>query len=108
MKPGFPFLKYIDREAFIWFAGLLFLAIAPITQSHFTVCPLKLLGFEYCPGCGLGLSIHYLFTFAFKESFKVHPLGLLALIIIIHRICSLQFNRLLPLIKKHNLGEVHE
>lgn len=108
MKTRFPFLKYINIEAFIWSAGLLFLAFAHLDQSHFTICPLKLLGFEHCPGCGLGLSIHNLFTFAFKESFKANPLGLVALIIIIHRICSLQFNLLLPLIKKHNLGEVHE
>ena len=87
MKSKFSFMQYIDREVFIWFVGLLFLAF---NHSHFTICPLKLLGFENCPGCVLGLSIHYLFSFSIKESFNTHPLGFAALIIIFHRIYSLQ------------------
>ena len=105
MKTRFPFINYIDREAFIWFASLLYLAF---NHSHFTFCPLKLLGIEYCPGCGLGLSIHYLFSFSIKESFNAHPLGLPALIIIFHRIYSLQIGLITELIKKNKLGEVHE
>ena len=105
MKTRFPFLKYIDREAFIWFTGLLYLAF---NHSNFTICPLKLLGLEYCPGCGLGLSIHYLFSFSLKESFNAHPLGSAALIVIIHRIYSLQLGLITELIKKNKLGEVYE
>jgi Protein of unknown function (DUF2752) len=105
MKTKFPFLKYIDREAFIWFVGLLYLAFI---HSNFTICPLKLLGFEYCPGCGMGLSIHYLLNFSLKESFNAHPFGPSAFIIIVHRIYSLQKSPITELIKKNKLGVVHE
>lgn len=98
MKTRFTFLKYIDREAIIWFLGLLFLGF---NQSHFTICPLRLLGFEHCPGCGLGLSIHYLFSFSIKESFNTHPLGPVALLVIMHRIYSLQIGLITELIKKN-------
>ena len=106
MKTRFPFLKYIDQEAFIWFASLLYIAF---NQSYLTICPLKILGFNHCPGCGLGLSIHYLFTLSFKESFNAHPLGLMALLIIAHRIYVLQIGLIKGLINKNiNLGDVYE
>jgi hypothetical protein len=102
MKTRFPFLKYVDREAFIWIAGLLFLALTHFDNSHFTICPFNLLGLGHCPGCGLGLSLHYLFNLSFKESFKAHPLGPVAFLIITHRIYSLQISTIRELIKNSN------
>jgi hypothetical protein len=95
-------------EAFIWGTGLLYLAIFNFEYSHFSVCPLKLLGFEHCPGCGLGLSVHYLFRFSFSQSIKAHPLGPAALIIILFRIFTLQKNAISVLINKNKLGEPDE
>lgn len=48
----------IGFEAFVWILGLayLFLIHSP-GETHFTICPLSNLGFEFCPGCGLGNSI---------------------------------------------------
>jgi len=84
------FISYVDIEAIIWISGLLFLAfIPPVKSAHFTFCPLKNLGFEFCPGCGLGCSISYLFRLNFKLSFQAHPLGLPALLILLHRISVL-------------------
>ena len=81
------FLKFQNLEALIWIAGLTFLAIHnPADHSHFSVCPIKNLGFSFCPGCGLGESISHLFRFEFKESFSAHPMGLFAFIILFHRI----------------------
>jgi hypothetical protein len=71
----------------MWMAGLLYLMlINPYDIHHFTFCPLKNLGFNFCPGCGLGLSISKIFHFDFIGSFETHPLGMPALIIISNRI----------------------
>ena len=58
-------------------------------ESHFTICPLANLGIEFCPGCGLGASISYLFRGDFILSIQSHPLGIFALIIITLRIISI-------------------
>lgn len=89
----FQLRKYsnlIGFETVIWITGLLYLAfISSLDQTHFTICPIKNLGFEFCPGCGLGHSITQLFHGNFVQSFHTHPLGFFALIIIIHRIYTL-------------------
>ncbi len=101
MNKKFGLIYFIDREAFIWTTGLLYLAIFNFSGSHFTICPFQLLGLGHCPGCGLGLSIHYLFRFSFIQSFNTHPLGIVALPIIIFRIYSLQKMHILDLLNKY-------
>lgn len=88
------FVKSIGFESFIWTASLLYLAlIVNPFETHFTICPLSNLGFEHCPGCGLGNSIAFLFRGNFIQSINSHILGVPALIIILHRIFSLvRFN----------------
>jgi hypothetical protein len=84
------FFQRIPAEAIIWIGGLLTLFfIEPDSGSHFTICPLYQLGFDFCPGCGLGQSINFLFSGDFNRSFESHPLGLLALTIISFRIFTL-------------------
>jgi len=84
-------------ELAFWVAGLICLALAnPTNQSHFTLCPLKLLGFKWCPGCGLGHSISFLFHGDIKNSFHAHWLGIPALGIILNRIYVLAKLRLRP------------
>jgi Protein of unknown function (DUF2752) len=81
--------KTFDRyfELAFWVAALTCLAFTnPTNQSHFTLCPLRLLGFKWCPGCGLGHSISFLFHGDIKSSFRAHWLGIPALAIIIYRI----------------------
>ena len=81
-------------EAAIWISGLFFLAfINNPADVHFTICPLANLGLEICPGCGLGNSISYLFQGDLIGSFNSHPLGLIALLILLTRIIHLiKFN----------------
>jgi hypothetical protein len=74
------------KEALIWIAALLFLAFSNPSDHHYTLCPLHNLGWDFCPGCGLGRSISYLFHLQFASSFQTHPLGIPAVIIIVHRI----------------------
>lgn len=57
--------------------------------AHFTLCPIKNLGFNFCPGCGIGHSIHYAMTLNIRESFLHHPLGFFALLILLSRIFKL-------------------
>ena len=77
-------------EALIWIFGLSYLAfINSPGEIHFTICPISNLGFDFCPGCGLGNSVSYLFKGDFISSFNAHPLGILALLIITLRIISI-------------------
>jgi hypothetical protein len=84
------FNKYF--ELVFWIAALIALALTNPTpdsyrdQAHFTLCPLKLLGFNWCPGCGLGHAISFLFHGDIRRSFHAHWLGIPALIIIVYRI----------------------
>jgi hypothetical protein len=79
------FRKYFELA--FWAAALIALAIAnPTDQSHFSLCPLKLMGITWCPGCGLGHSISFLFHGDIKDSFHAHWLGIPALGMILYRI----------------------
>lgn len=88
-------LKLIDIENLFWIAGLVFLAfIEPNSNKCFSICPIKNLGFHFCPGCGLGQSISLIFHGRIIDSFYVHPLGFFALVVIILRIFKLIFNKI--------------
>jgi hypothetical protein len=87
------FSKYF--ELLFWIAAMLSLAFtAPQAESHFTLCPLKLMGITWCPGCGLGHAIIYLFHGDIRNSFHAHWLGIPAVLIIFHRIYILGKDRL--------------
>lgn len=90
IKPHKVFL-FIRRnlEAFIWIAALLVLAFSSPLDTHYSLCPLHNLGFSWCPGCGLGHSISWLFRGDVVQSFHAHPLGIPAVIIIVFRIISI-------------------
>ncbi|UII32956.1 DUF2752 domain-containing protein [Fulvivirga ulvae] len=82
----------LSIEALIWLTALIALALLPAgTHTHFSFCPLSNLGFEFCPGCGLGRSVSQAFHGQFKASFASHPLGLFAIIILSYRIITLSF-----------------
>lgn len=71
-------------------AALTALAVMPPgTDAHYSFCIFKLMGFKYCPGCGLGHSISYLFHGNIRASFAAHPLGIFAVAIILYRIYHL-------------------
>ena len=80
----------VGFEALVWIFGLAYLLfIHNPGESHFTICPLANLGFEFCPGCGLGNSISYLFKGDIISSFQSHPLGIFALIVLTLRIINI-------------------
>jgi hypothetical protein len=99
-KSGSIFIKAIrflwhNLEAFIWLAALIALAFHDPSTAHYTLCPLKNLGFDFCPGCGLGHSISHLFRGEIIQSFEAHPLGIIAVILLIYRIISLFYKNFL-------------
>jgi hypothetical protein len=87
------FRKYF--EVSFWIVALTSLALMPPgTDVHYSFCIFKMLGFKFCPGCGLGHSISYLFHGNISASFSTHPFGIFAVIIIIRRILTLLYSRL--------------
>jgi len=85
---------WINLELIFWIAALVILYVIEATQVHFTLCPISNLGFDFCPGCGLGHSIHYALRLNFQDSYMSHPLGIFAILIIIYRIFKLIFKPL--------------
>ena len=84
------FPKIIGLEAAIWIGTLLYLAFLHTPgETHFVICPINNLGFDFCPGCGLGNSISFIFQGKIYNSFLSHLLGLLALTVLIIRIIQL-------------------
>ena len=84
------FFRLINPEALIWITGLIILALINVEgSSHFTVCPFNNLGIDFCPGCGLGKSIHYLLNMKIDQSLNAHPLGIFAFAVLSRRIFQL-------------------
>jgi hypothetical protein len=95
------FRKYF--ELVFWIAALISLALTnPTSQAHFSLCPLKLMGFTWCPGCGLGHAISFLFHGDLKGSFHAHWLGVPAVAIIMYRIYVLLKVRIRPQLTPFN------
>ena len=73
-------------EAVVWITGILLMGFMSPADGHASLCPVRLSGLGFCPGCGLGHSISWLFRGEFQQSFHAHPLGIAALLILIWRI----------------------
>ena len=86
-------LTYIPLELLFWVSALIGLAVAKEEihghGSHSTLCLLANLGFDWCPGCGIGRAITHLLHGNLEASFAHHMLGVPALIIILFRIREL-------------------
>jgi hypothetical protein len=85
-----PVRKPVPWEAFIWLAalGALFLYEGH-HAAHVALCPFKAMGLPYCPGCGLGRSISLALHGEFNLSLKMHPFGILAVVILTYRTLKL-------------------
>jgi len=85
------FFKYF--ELVFWIAALIALAVCdPAKPSHFILCPFQLLGITWCPGCGIGHAIAFLFKGDVAKSFNAHWFGIPALGIILWRIFILSYH----------------
>jgi hypothetical protein len=99
---SFKKLFFLHFEWMALTAGLLLMALLDPFAEAATLCPVERLGFEFCPGEGLGRSISHAFRGDFLASISMHPAGILAILIIIGRIGSI-FRRNLNI--KHNNSE---
>lgn len=81
--------RKLPAEALIWAGGLVALFFIDPAHDHFSLCPFHQLGITFCPGCGLGRSVSHLLHGEFVRSFTVHPLGALAVVLLLHRIFQL-------------------
>jgi len=98
------FRKYFELTA--WVTAFTLLAfMPPTTDPHYSFCFFKFIGIKYCPGCGLGHSISYLFHGDLKACVNTHPLGLFAVIVILIRIYKLSSLHIFPHLKKYNYGQ---
>ncbi len=84
-------LQYVDREAAIWAAALIVLALGnPNSDFHFTIFwPYYVWGIK-SPGYGLGHSISYLFRGDVISAIESHILGIPAIAIILWRVATLE------------------
>ncbi|MER3471918.1 MAG: DUF2752 domain-containing protein [Chitinophagaceae bacterium] len=78
-----------QNELIIWLAALVLLFNMQTTSAHFSFCVFSILGFQHCPGCGIGHAIHYALHVDFVSSWKAHPFGIPATLIIVYRIYQL-------------------
>lgn len=92
-------------ELCVWVTALLSLVLMhPESEAHLSLCFFKWLGIGFCPGCGLGHSIAWLFQGDVRQSLEAHPAGIFALAVILHRIFTLVKTKWLQLtfIKQSN------
>lgn len=78
-------------ELTIWIAALTVLFFMKIDTHSPSLCLFRFLGFQHCPGCGLGHAISAALHLHFAASLQYHPLGIVAIIIILNRIKQLTF-----------------
>jgi len=86
--------KRMHIEAWFWITAIILLIISNPSSNHVSLCMFKNLNLGFCPGCGLGHSISWLFRGEFINSFQAHPLGLPAVIILLYRSFKLLKNDL--------------
>ncbi len=93
MIPMTRILKNIrtHSESLCWLSALIVLFFLPENNGGVSLCLFSRLGFTHCPGCGIGHSVHYALHLQLATSFRYHPLGIPAVIIIFIRIKQLLY-----------------
>jgi|GEM_PF-455116 len=90
--------RFIRRnfELLFWLSALVFLGFTTSDDTHFSFCLIRLAGFHWCPGCGIGHAIGYLLQGKPQLSWEAHVLGIPAFFVILQRIYVL--------LTQHNLA----
>lgn len=83
-------LRQFPLELVFWIGSLIAILLLDVNAgSHLSLCPLDQLGFDWCPGCGLGRSMNLLARGEIQASWSMHPLAMLAYVVIFSRIWQL-------------------
>lgn len=83
------FFKALPLELLMWVGALLYLFFIDPHAEHTTICLFKIMGFTWCPGCGIGHSISYFMHGEMVNSFHAHWFGSIALFVLLHRVVVL-------------------
>lgn len=78
-------------EVLMWMAAMTILFFMEAPEANNSLCLFRFAGFTHCPGCGIGHAIHDALHLSLSSSFKHHPLGIPAVIIIFIRIKQLLY-----------------
>jgi hypothetical protein len=86
-----PYLLKVTKcwpppELILWLGALTYLAIINPYKEANGQCFFTWLGLSWCPGCGIGHAISFALHGNITASFKSHYFGVVALIILLHRI----------------------
>jgi hypothetical protein len=73
----------------LWLFKHFDLFFLPENKTETSLCVFSALGFGKCPGCGIGHAMHFALRAEWLESLKHHPLGILAVVILLNRIRQL-------------------
>lgn len=84
LKKAISFFR-LNLEGVVWIIALCLLAFMDPANTQQSLCLLHNLGVESCPGCGLGHSVSSAFHGDFDGSFRQHPLGLAAIVLLSFR-----------------------
>lgn len=87
--------RYFEPVA--WTTALILLFFMNPSTVSGSFCIFKLVGFDACPGCGIGHAIHHALHLDFQQSFREHILGIPATIAILYNV----INSLLHLKQTH-------
>jgi len=82
---------YNRMELICWLSALLFLYFMDPERDVISWCIFKIIGFNACPGCGIGHSIHAALHLQLALSINEHPFGIPAVFIMLNRIRLLIF-----------------
>ena len=93
LKMNYP-LALINKlqknfELIVWITALVLLYFMKSNISTQSLCLFKWINSAYCPGCGLGHSIHAALHLQLSASLQLHPMGIAAVLIILNRIKQL-------------------
>ncbi len=87
-----PWLKR-HAELICWVLALFTLFFLNTDTDETSLCIFRFMGFNNCPGCGLGHAIHCVLHLQFSQSFHYHPFGIPAVLIILSRVKHLSFSK---------------
>ena len=84
----FQTTRFLKRyaEPILWSGALVLLFFMDVSKDGASLCVLKAIGISWCPGCGIGHSIHHALHLNFATAMHEHVLGIPATTIILYQI----------------------
>ena len=82
-------IKDFPWEATLWIVGIMLVVIPdPSLERTWTLCIFDWIGLSFCPGCGLGHAVAYLFRGELMLSLQAHLLGIPVVVVLLGRSIS--------------------